>query len=124
MIKTLAVKITPETYPVAVACLPGGFVLLKKKLVMGSYLVVNDLQFPDWSPDGSRDEDDEDECDRRPVPSSSLRARYNQFQHPRNSMRTELSLVNFWIPKKTFKKDWKKLETPDHDGLFFEVTRK
>lgn len=124
MIKTLATKITPETYPIAVACLPGGFVLIKKKLVMDSYLVINDLQFPEWSPDGSvskpSDERCETEADDRP------RVRYGRFQG-HNTLRENLSLCNFWVPKKLFKKDFTVVGPRllgEIENGFFEVTRK
>jgi hypothetical protein len=44
MVKTMAVKITPETYPIAVACLAGGFAMIPLKRVIGAYLVINELQ--------------------------------------------------------------------------------
>ena len=43
MIKTMAVKITDETYPIACACLPGAFATFPVKRVLGAYLVINDI---------------------------------------------------------------------------------
>lgn len=113
MIKTLAVKITPATYPIAVACLPAGFALIKKRLVMGAYLVINDLQFPDYDP---RSESEEECADRPHIPR---RARY--MRQPYNE---GLTLANFWIPKKLFKKDFEKVLDNSPLDSFFEVTRK
>lgn len=44
IIDTMAVKITEETYPIAVACLAGGFAKFAFSKVEGRYLVINELQ--------------------------------------------------------------------------------
>jgi hypothetical protein len=125
MIKTLATKITPENYPIAVACLPPGFALIKKELVMGAYLVINDLQFPDITDEGRHMADfDEEECEDSPP-----RPRRIRYGHPvpvpMRRGHQGLSLVNFWTPKKSFKKEWDVIgEVSDRKTQFFEVTRK
>jgi len=43
MVKTMAVKIDRNTYPIAVACLAGGFAAVPFHRVKGSYLVINEL---------------------------------------------------------------------------------
>jgi hypothetical protein len=122
MIKTLAVKITEETYPIAIACLPPGFASTNKKCVLGSYLVINDLQFPEISFDGRQvqsvqEEMDDDEC----APAFSVsRTRYGRL-HGRHS---GLTLTNYWEPAKLFKKKFKKVTKPHNDTDFFEITRK
>lgn len=40
----MAVKITEETYPIAIACLPAGFALYPLSEVLGCYLIINKLQ--------------------------------------------------------------------------------
>ena len=42
-IKTLACLIDENTYPIAVACLPGGFATIPFARVKGCYLVLNEL---------------------------------------------------------------------------------
>lgn len=42
-VKTLAVQINEDTYPIAVACLPGHFVESAFAEVEGAWLVINDL---------------------------------------------------------------------------------
>ena len=42
-IKTLACLIDENTYPIAVACLPGGFATIPFARVNGCYLVLNEL---------------------------------------------------------------------------------
>lgn len=120
MIKTMAVKITEETYPIAIACLPPGFAQTNKKCVLGSYLVINDLQFPDISFDGRQNEsvyeEMEDDCEPRPLRSP----RYGRL-HGRHS---GLTLTNFWEPAKLFKKKFKKVTKPESDNDFFEITRR
>jgi hypothetical protein len=121
MIRTLAVEITEDTYPIAVACLPPGFALIKKKIVLGSYLVVNDLQFPDVVPDDGL-VNDEEECDNHPrVTYNRLRINHRYGRH-----QATLSLTNFWTPKEAFKKDFKAVHGKISDKLdtFFEVERR
>lgn len=119
MIKTMALKITEETYPIAVACLPDGFALIRKKFVLGHYLVINDLQFPDYNPEGrSAESYTDDFCDddqERPV----MRPRYNRIRRG-----SGLMLVNFWEPTKLFKKKFKRTGKGKDESSFFEITRK
>lgn len=121
MIKTMAIKITEETYPIAVACLPDGFVHTKKKFVLGSYLIINDLQFPDLSLEGRNfdfsDEEEDDECGPRPPRA----VRYNRLERGR---RNRITLVNFWEPKKLFKKKFKIVGNAEDKTSFFEITRR
>ena len=42
-IKTLACRIDENTYPIAVACLPGGFATIPFARVNGCYLVLNEI---------------------------------------------------------------------------------
>ena len=45
-LNTLAIEITPETYSIAVACLPGGFATVPLDRIFtkeGSFLVINEL---------------------------------------------------------------------------------
>ena len=42
-IKTLACQIDENTYPIAVACLPGGFATIPFARVDGCYLVLNEM---------------------------------------------------------------------------------
>ena len=42
-IHTLAIRITHETYSIAVACLAGGFATLPLSKVLGNVLVINEL---------------------------------------------------------------------------------
>lgn len=42
-IKTMAVKITEKTYPVATACLGAWFMMRPMRSVLGSYLVINEV---------------------------------------------------------------------------------
>ena len=42
-IKTLACLIDEDTYPIAVACLPGGFATIPFAKVDGCYLVLNEI---------------------------------------------------------------------------------
>ena len=42
-IKTLACLIDENTYPIAVACLPGGFATIPFAKVNGCYLVLNEI---------------------------------------------------------------------------------
>ena len=42
-IKTLACRIDENTYPIAVACLPGGFATIPFAKVNGCYLVLNEI---------------------------------------------------------------------------------
>ena len=42
-VRTLCTEITERTYPIAVACLPGGFVLRSQDEVLGRMLVINGL---------------------------------------------------------------------------------
>ena len=42
-IKTMAIRITEDTYSIAVACLPPTFAQIGKDLVFGTYLVINAL---------------------------------------------------------------------------------
>ena len=42
-IKTMAILITPKTYPIAVACLAGGFAALPPESVFNHVLVINDV---------------------------------------------------------------------------------
>ena len=111
-IKTMAVEITENTYPIAVACLPPKFALIRKKLVLGSYLVINDLQIPNYQPDT---EDDEEA-------NNYLRARRGGMRYGHREF-DGLTLVNFWSPKKMFKKDFVFLDVPETD-VFAEVTRR
>lgn len=43
LIKTMALKITEKSYPVAVACLSGSFAIDSPKHAMGRYLVINEV---------------------------------------------------------------------------------
>lgn len=43
LVPTMAVQITDATYPVAVACLAGGFAMRPKYDVLGAYLIINEL---------------------------------------------------------------------------------
>lgn len=121
MIKTMAIKITEETYPIAVACLPDGFVHVKKKFVLGSFLVINDLQFPDVTLEGRStepEEDGDDECVPRPV------IRYDRLRTRGPGRHQQLTLTNFWSPKKSFKKSFKILGDVEDKTSFFEITRR
>ena len=42
-ITTMAMRITEDTYPIAVACLPAVVATMPVKNVVGKYLVINDL---------------------------------------------------------------------------------
>lgn len=42
-VKTMALKITEKSYPVAVACLPAGFMNIAPKETFGNYLVINEV---------------------------------------------------------------------------------
>lgn len=52
-IKTLAIQINEDTYPIAIACLPGGFATIPFKNVNGAYLVINRPE-PCFIDDGHR----------------------------------------------------------------------
>jgi hypothetical protein len=39
--KMMALQITPETYPIAVACLPGGFATIGPSQTYGDWLIIN-----------------------------------------------------------------------------------
>ncbi len=54
MLKTMAIKITEDNYPVAVACLAAGFAALPLKKVLGGYLVINKLEVKNFSKEGTR----------------------------------------------------------------------
>ena len=135
MIKTLAMKITPETYSIAVACLPDGFAHIKKKFVMGGYLVINALPLPDSLDANGLVVDDEPEDFDPEDPQYSPRPRTNlnfppvgyRRRYVRNS--GVLTLGNFWVSKKMFKKefeiDWVTAQEAAMNGNgFFEVDRK
>jgi hypothetical protein len=53
-IPVMAVKITEETYPIAVACLAAGFATIPKKKVMGNYLVINKMEARTFKSQGER----------------------------------------------------------------------
>lgn len=118
MIKTLAMPITPDTYPIAVACLPPSFVLLKKKDVMGSYLVINDLRYPSADPTAKFLGPEDNFCDD----SDEESPRYSRVR-PRSSF-AKLSLNNFWVPRKLFKKEWEVVGDLRNTADFFAVVRK
>jgi hypothetical protein len=42
-IKTMAMEITEETWPIAVACLPAGFARIPKDRVLRHILVINEI---------------------------------------------------------------------------------
>lgn len=42
-IKTMAILITPKTYPIAVACLAGGFATLPPESVFNHVLIINNV---------------------------------------------------------------------------------
>ena len=43
-IKTMAILITPKTYPIAVACLAGGFATLPPESVFNHVLIINNVR--------------------------------------------------------------------------------
>ena len=47
MLKTMAIRITKETYPIAAACLPVRFLLVQPERVIGCFLVINEKAFHD-----------------------------------------------------------------------------
>lgn len=53
-IPVMAVKITEETYPIAVACLAAGFATIPKKKIMGNYLVINKMEARRFKGEGER----------------------------------------------------------------------
>lgn len=109
--KTMAMKITEENHPIAVATLPPDFSRIKKKLVIGSYLVINDVS-PAGVPNGPQDEDFDGD-----VP---IHRRYNRLMR----RPTTLELSNFWTPKKSFKKNFKAVGDVADKTNFFEITRR
>ncbi len=54
MLKTMAVKITEDNYPIAVACLAAGFATYPVKEVVGCYLVINELGVDTFKHEGDR----------------------------------------------------------------------
>jgi len=110
MIKTMAVKITEENYPIAVACLGAGFATTNKQCTIGAYLVINDWQYPDFSQPGY-------------IPRPPRVVRYDAPIAPprQNNM---LVLKNFWTSKVMFKEEFKAVGEVTDKTSFFEVTRK
>lgn len=51
-IKTMAIRITPSTYPVALACLPPGFGAIPVELVLNQALIINSIA-PGYTEGGS-----------------------------------------------------------------------
>ena len=114
-IKTMAVRITEDTYPIAVACLPSTFSQIKKKLVFDSYLVINDLKHPGYEITVPEDSEDVEE----PRYPRGLR-----YGHGGRHARGPLVLTNFWVPKSLFKKDFKVVSGKLKSGQFVEITRR
>jgi hypothetical protein len=54
MLKTMAIKITEDNYPVVAACLAAGFSAIPLKKVLGCYLVINELEVKNFSKEGDR----------------------------------------------------------------------
>lgn len=54
MLKTMAVRITKENYPIAVACLAAGFATIPLKETLGCYLVINEISAESFRKEGIR----------------------------------------------------------------------
>lgn len=126
--KTMAVEINENTHPIAVACLPAGFAMLKKGEVFGTYLIINHL-LADWMlEEGTNawisrvepiiDEDDEGAFDRR-IPRRRFGAHY--YTSVRDSKR--LTLRNLWMSKQDFEAEFKRTvgAPPRKNDAFFAV---
>ena len=113
MIKTMAVKITEETFPVAVACLGTGFATTNLECTMGAHLVINDYLYPERQPEYD-------------VPSPMRNAFVRQAGPRAIPSRRENALVlhNFWTSKSEFKKHFKIVGDATDKTEFFEVTRR
>lgn len=96
-IKQMAIRITRETYPIAVACLPADFAVKPMNIVLGRILVINSPEkvvVPVERPRFRRGYiKRDDECD--------------ESQEVLPVERMTVGLVNSWMEKKTFKKDYR-----------------
>ena len=129
MIKTMAVEINDNTYPIAVACLPAGFAMLKKTEVYGSYLVINhllvdrtlDRDSNQWI---SRIEDPtivfDDDGEEIPI---RRRSRFGVSYSAYGSGPAKLTLQNFWMSKQDFEAEFKRTvgAPPKKNDTFFVV---
>lgn len=114
-IKQMAIRITRETYPIAVACLPAGFAVKPMNLVLGRILVINSpekvvvpVERPRFRRGYVKYQEDCDEDERREVLPVE---------------RMTVGLVNSWMEKKTFKKDYRVVNENEkvNDKTFVEV---
>lgn len=54
LLRTMAVKISKKTYPIACACLPAVFATIPLEKVLGHYLVINELEAKHIKSEGER----------------------------------------------------------------------
>lgn len=54
MLRTMAVKISIKTYPIACACLAAGFATTPLEQVLDHYLVINELEAKRFKSEGER----------------------------------------------------------------------
>ena len=128
MIKTMAVEINEATYPIAVACLPAGFAMLKKNEVFGSYLVINHL-LADYMLEGGTNAwitrvapvVDENDPDSESFGRRGVRRFNASYAFSRTPNR--LVLRNLWMSKQDFENEFKRTvgAPPKKSDVFFVV---
>lgn len=50
MLKTMALKITLDSYPIAAALLPAGFLKVNERYVLDCYVIINDVAIDMYHP--------------------------------------------------------------------------